>query len=99
MTDDDKPLDKLIDLSISQGGGDDFTYGDVNNDSAINVRDVTAVINHILRNSVFVDAGTKLEYEYGKTAADVNGDSAINVRDVTAIINKILRDTAFPVEQ
>ena len=59
-----------------------YMPGDVNDDGEINVGDVSAVINHILRraNTVFVEA-----------AADMNGDGEINVGDVSAIINIILK--------
>ena len=61
---------------------EDYIPGDVNRDGEINVGDVSAVINHILRraNTVFVEA-----------AADMNGDGEINVGDVSAIINIILK--------
>ena len=53
--------------------------GDVNGDGAINVSDITALINVIM-------GITSLPTEF----ADVNGDGAINVSDITALINIIM---------
>ena len=57
-----------------------FTVGDVNGDGAVNIADVTALIDYLLGSggSINVDA------------ADVNGDEAVNIADVTALIDKLL---------
>ena len=54
-----------------------FTVGDVNGDGAVNIADVTALIDYLLGSggSINVDA------------ADVNGDEAVNIADVTALID------------
>ena len=104
MDADDEPLDEVLDLSGSAGGGTggepdgEFTYGDVNNDGKINILDASAVINYILRGTAFTDSTTvnKEEYVYGVSAADVDGNTKINVLDASAIINYILRGTEFP---
>ena len=69
-----KPFQMVIPMS--------FLPGDVNGDGEINVGDVSAVINYILKrpNTTFIAA-----------AADMNGDGEINVGDVSAIINNILK--------
>lgn len=53
--------------------------GDVNGDGAVNVSDVTTLVNMIL--------GTET---MNKTRADVDNDGSVNVSDVTALINLIL---------
>ena len=50
---------------------------DVNNDGAVNIADVNAVINMILSESV-------------SSAGDANDDGTVNIADINAIINKIL---------
>ena len=59
-----------------------FLLGDVNDDGAITIADVTALVNIILGKDT---AGT-----YNHDAADVNGDSQITIADVTALVNIIL---------
>ena len=56
-----------------------FALGDVNRDGAVDVRDITTLINMIL--------GT---LETDLEAADLNADGAVNVLDVTTLINIIL---------
>ncbi|MGM9869407.1 MAG: dockerin type I repeat-containing protein [Sodaliphilus sp.] len=53
--------------------------GDVNGDGAVNVSDVTALVNHI------VGAET-----YPVEVCDVNADGEVNVSDVTALVNQIV---------
>ena len=61
---------------------DDTVTGDVTGDGKVDVSDVNAVINIILK--------TKLPTDYpGK--ADMNGDGKIDVSDVNTIINLILK--------
>ncbi len=59
--------------------GHGFEPGDVNHDNAINITDVTVLINHLL-------SGTGA----CEICADVNGDGSINITDVTFLINKLL---------
>lgn len=72
-----------------------FTYGDVNNDTAIDVADAVSVINNFLRGTEFIDVNTEEVYAYGEQAADVNADDAVDVPDAVAIINNFLRGTEF----
>ena len=53
--------------------------GDVNNDGAINVLDVVAMVNLVLSGG----------YD---EAADMNGDGTINVLDVVSLVGIILGD-------
>ena len=55
--------------------------GDANNDTFINVADITAIATYIL--------GLPLE-GFNKTNADVNGDSTIDVTDISATAGIIL---------
>ncbi|MBR6979146.1 MAG: dockerin type I repeat-containing protein [Prevotella sp.] len=55
--------------------------GDVNGDRAINVTDVTMLVNYILGNS---------DNNFVLANADVNGDEEVTVTDVTALVNLIL---------
>ena len=59
----------------------DFIHGDVNNDSKVNISDVTALINYLLSNN---DSAINLQ------AADTNQDGKINISDVTTLINYLL---------
>ncbi len=59
-----------------------FVPSDVNGDGHVNISDVTAMINHLLR-------GTASSCPLA--AVDVNGDGQANISDVTALINKLLR--------
>ena len=52
--------------------------GDLNDDSEVNVSDVTMLVSMILGNTPLT------------SAADVNGDSEVNVSDVTALVSIIL---------
>ena len=56
-----------------------YDVGDVNHDHAVNIADVTVLIDHLL------GTGTVCEI-----CADVNGDSAINIADVTSLIDVLL---------
>ena len=55
----------------------DALTGDVNGDGSVNIADINAVIDMILR-GVYDAAG------------DVNGDDAVNITDINALINLIL---------
>ena len=58
--------------------------GDVNGDGAVNIADVTVLIDYLLGNNSSIDVA----------AADVNGDNAINIADVTALIDQLLNNNA-----
>ena len=59
-----------------------YVRGDANGDGVVNVTDIMAVANYILKIQMqtFVEA-----------AADVNGDSSVNVTDIMGIANIILK--------
>ena len=57
----------------------DYEVGDVNHDHAVNIADVTALIDYLL------GSGSVCE-----TCANVNGDEGINIADVTALIDMLL---------
>ena len=67
-------------------GGDDFILGDVNKDQAVDINDLTALIDHLLSGDLD-DSDT-----FSSGAADVNQDDSIDIGDVTALIDKLLRD-------
>ena len=56
--------------------------GDVNNDSALNVLDVIAMVSHILGNSNLIDEQV--------SCADINYDNALDILDVVAVVAIIL---------
>ena len=56
-----------------------YSPGDVNHDHAVNIADVTALIDYLL------GTGTVCEI-----CADVNGDTVINIADVTSLIDVLL---------
>ena len=74
--------------AVSGGGpgGCPTTPGDANQDSAVNILDIVAVVNHIL-GIAQLDAN-------GQACADTNQDQAINILDVVEIVNIILGKTA-----
>ena len=59
--------------------------GDVNNDTKIDVKDVSSTLNYVLSPSSVADFNT--------TAADVNGDGVINSEDVALILQKVLNSS------
>lgn len=68
-----------------------ITPGDVNGDGAIDIKDVSLVMRHVL-------ALAKLD-EPGKTAADVNGDEVVDIKDITLIMRRALNlIDKFPIE-
>ena len=68
---------KLIIEKTTQDHG--YELGDVNHDEAVNIADVTALIDYLL------GSGSVCEI-----CANVNGDEGINIGDVTALIDKLL---------
>ena len=58
-----------------------FTPGDVNGDGAVNIGDVTSVVNNIM--------GVEQEVFIQK-AADVTGDGVVNIGDLTGIVSMIV---------
>lgn len=98
MKAEDVPLEKVIeDLSTGPVHGKDFTYGDVNNDSDVDVIDASAIINNYLSGTAFTDISTGETYRFGVNAADVNGDSDIDIVDASAVINNYLSGAVLPV--
>lgn len=89
----DVPYETVLDESTPPSAGASYTVGDVNGDTAVNVSDVTAVVQYILNGTEFTKIDGITLYEYGKKAADVNIDTAVNVSDVTSIVNYILNGT------
>ena len=70
---------KLIIEKVTQDHG--YDLGDVNHDKAVNIGDVTALIDYLL------GSGSACEI-----CANVNGDEGINIADVTALIDKLLNN-------
>ena len=63
------------------GFPEEFTRGDVNKDGAVNIADVTSLIDYLLGGN----AST-----VSIAAADVNQDGAVNIADVTSLIDYLL---------
>ena len=57
-----------------------FIPGDVNDDSEVNIADVTTLIDYLLNNGTVINMA----------AADVNNDDSINIADVTSLIDLLL---------
>ncbi|MBQ0103260.1 MAG: hypothetical protein KBS99_03710 [Prevotellaceae bacterium] len=70
-----------LEVNIPMTPLDGVLPGDANNDTFINVADITAIATYIL--------GLPLE-GFNKTNADVNGDSTIDVTDISATAGIIL---------
>ncbi len=82
----------LFTISCENTSASALLPGDVNRDGEINIRDVTAVMQHVL--GLRILTGEQLE------AADVNADGAIDIRDVTSIMRIALGlDDALVVEE
>ena len=64
---------------LTKHGG--ILRGDVNEDGAVNISDVTALIDYLLSGNT---DGVNLDN------ADCNRDSGINISDVTALIDYLL---------
>ena len=64
---------------VLSGSSHDYQAGDVNHDDALNIQDVTALINFLL------NGGGACE-----TCADVDGDEIIGITDVTTLISILL---------
>lgn len=60
---------------------DEFTIGDVNDDSTVDGSDVTALANYI----ICADSSP-----INETAADVNGDETVDIADLAALINLVV---------
>lgn len=69
----------------------DFVRGDVNRDNAVNISDVTTLIDHLLSGDL--DDSD----DFSGDAADTNLDGGINISDVTALIDYLLGGT-WPAE-
>ncbi len=63
--------------------GHGYDLGDVNHDGAVNIADVTRLIDYLLAGG-----------EICETCADVTGDSTVNIADVTALIDLLLGGSA-----
>ncbi len=61
-----------------------YLIGDANRDNRVNVTDIMAVANYILKQP---------SNNFNEKAADVNNDNRINVTDIMGIANIILKVT------
>ena len=65
--------------TVTVTGSTSVIPGDVNNDGAVNIADVTALIDMLLHGTSYYNA-----------AADMNQDGSVNIADVTALIDYLL---------
>lgn len=92
-----EPFKQVLDLSEQPPQGDLFMFGDVNNDTYVNISDVGCIIQHIVNNSPFMLYGSQTEeYNYGKASADVDHDGLITTSDVGYIIQNIVNNIPLP---
>lgn len=77
----DESQDDLADYSTTIRV-EKYLMGDANRDGRVNVTDIMAVANHILKQT-----GSN----FNEKAADVNGDGRVNVTDIVGIANIILK--------
>ena len=71
----------VLAMAFSIGAGETSLTGDVNDDSSVNIADVTALIDYLLNGDASI---------VNLQAADCNGDSSVNIADVTALIDYLL---------
>ena len=69
-----------IEYILTEYGGHNYQLGDVNHDGAVNVKDITALIDYLLG-----EDETACDI-----CADVNGINGVNIVDITAIIDLVL---------
>ena len=72
------PLNGCFDVDVFQTPVQDFPYGDLNLDGAVNILDVVVMVNIVI--------GVELEL----SGSDLNQDGIVNVLDVVLLINVIL---------
>ena len=65
--------------TVTVTGSSSVLLGDVNGDGAVNIADVTALIDLLLNGTSYYNA-----------AADMNQDGSVNIADVTALIDYLL---------
>lgn len=70
----------IVYLEVFDNPNVNTNIGDVNNDNAVNIADVTALIDYLLGSASNIN----------EQAADINQDQEINIADVTALIDKLL---------
>lgn len=78
-TDSTKAVSNFKSVTLLTEQAHEYQLGDVNHDGAMNIADVTTLIDSLLSGS-----------EVCSICADLNGDNAINIADVTALIDKLL---------
>ena len=67
-------------ITVTVAGPVGYELGDVNHDHAVNIADVTALIDYLLSDASLAPA-----------EADVNGDENVNISDVTTLIDMLLQ--------
>lgn len=73
-------LAEVQDMYFSNDAAPSFILGDVNDDGARTIDDVTALIDYLLGSNAVINMD----------AADCYGDSVIDISDVTALIDMLL---------
>jgi hypothetical protein len=73
-------MNSLYGMEVRYGSA--LVRGDANGDGVVNVTDIMAVANYILKIQM---------QSFNEAAADVNGDSSVNVTDIMGIANIILK--------
>ena len=71
----------VLAIAFSIGASEKSLNGDVNNDSSVNIADVTALIDYLLSDDASI---------VNLQAADCNGDNSVNIADVTTLIDYLL---------
>ena len=103
MAADADPVEDVVD-EVTTGGDPvdpgpedpEFTYGDVNDDTDVDILDASAIINYYLKGTAFKTVDNE-DYALGVKAADVYTDGDIDILDASAVINFYLKGTAIPV--
>jgi hypothetical protein len=67
-------------FTAESSSGPTTSTGDVDGNGAVNISDVTTLIDYLLNNDTVIN----------RENADIDGDGTINIGDVTALIDKLL---------
>lgn len=75
-------------MLISTAASEQYARGDVNQDGAVNIKDVTCLINYLMSGSW--SGGSAADQSGDLQRGDLSRDGMVNIKDVTTLINYLL---------